>query len=798
MDSMRQDLRYALRSLRRGGLLIGVAVLSLGIGVGSVTTIFSAVDVFMLRPLPYPESQDLISLYTTNQERGWTQVSFSVPDFLDFRERGLTMEVAASTGAAFNLSEGDRPERIQGRRLSWNFLQVLGVRPALGRAFTPDEEVVGQHRAAIISHGLWQRRFGGDPDMLGTDLHLDGEPYRIVGVMPTDFWFGSIFDDVWVPLAISGDERRGSHFLSVLARVGPTFTRELARDETERVAAQLASEFPETNTGNGARIVTLHEDIFNEGFKVGTSISMLAVIFLLLIACANVANLLLTHAAGREREMAVRSALGAGRWRIVRQLLTEALILSFAGGALGILMSVFGIRWLVSLMPSWFPRVNEIGLDARALLFTTAIVILSALLVGIAPAIQGARSGMADSLKEGGRGGTGARGSRLRKALVVGEISLALALLISSALLVQAFINVRLADRGFDESDILAFRIALPRQEYPDTASVVVFHQELTQRLASLPGVTGVGATTILPSQGSSGTYYSLPADDIVTDQDRRVTDWLDITPGYFEAMDVPIVRGRGFETTDRAGNRDVIVINEALAERHWPDENPIGREVVFSSHGSEVVGVAANTGVSGTSTTAQRPMVYFPVYQNDDRALGYLVESDMPPESLSEAVRAEVKAVDPDIPAYSIRPLTDIVDESLGGDTIMAKIMSAVAAIALVLALAGVYGVMGYSVAQRRRELGIRMALGAQDGDVVRMILRQGTILAVIGTAFGVGLAFGVARGVSFFLYGVSAFEPATYGIMAAALLIAALVATFFPARRATRVDPVEALRAD
>jgi putative ABC transport system permease protein len=405
---------------------------------------------------------------------------------------------------------------------------------------------------------------------------------------------------------------------------------------------------------------------------------------------------------------------------------------------------------------------------------------------------------MADSLKEGGRGGTGARGSRLRKALVVGEISLALALLISSALLVQAFINVRLADRGFDESDILAFRIALPRQEYPDTASVVVFHQELTQRLASLPGVTGVGATTILPSQGSSGTYYSLPADDIVTDQDRRVTDWLDITPGYFEAMDVPIVRGRGFETTDRAGNRDVIVINEALAERHWPDENPIGREVVFSSHGSEVVGVAANTGVSGTSTTAQRPMVYFPVYQNDDRALGYLVESDMPPESLSEAVRAEVKAVDPDIPAYSIRPLTDIVDESLGGDTIMAKIMSAVAAIALVLALAGVYGVMGYSVAQRRRELGIRMALGAQDGDVVRMILRQGTILAVIGTAFGVGLAFGVARGVSFFLYGVSAFEPATYGTMAAALLIAALVATFFPARRATRVDPVEALRAD
>jgi putative ABC transport system permease protein len=403
MDSIKQDLRYALRSLRRGGLLIGIAVLSLGIGVGSVTTIFSAVDVFMLRPLPYP------------------------PDFVDFRERAQTMEVATSTGAAFNLSEGDRPERIQGRRLSWNFLQVLGVRPALGRAFTPDEEVPGEHRVAIISHGLWQRRFGGDPEVLGAVFLLDGEPYTIVGVMPTDFWYGSIFDDVWVPLAISGEESRGSHYLSVFARVGPT--------------------------GNGARIVTLHEDIFNEGFKVGTSISMLAVLFLLLIACANVANLLLTHAAGREREMAVRSALGAGRGRIIRQFLIEALILSFAGGALGILMSVFGIRWLVSLMPSWFPRVNEIGLDGRALLFTMAIVIVSAILVGIAPAIQGARGSTAESLKEGGRGGTGARGSRLRKMLVVGEISLALALLVSSALLVQAFINVRLADRGFDESD---------------------------------------------------------------------------------------------------------------------------------------------------------------------------------------------------------------------------------------------------------------------------------------------------------------------------------------------------------
>jgi len=441
--------------------------------------------------------------------------------------------------------------------------------------------------------------------------------------------------------------------------------------------------------------------------------------------------------------------------------------------------------------------VNEIGLDARALLFTTAIVIVSALLVGLAPAIQGARISTAESLKEGGRGGTAARSGRLRKGLVIGEVSLALALLIASALLVQAFYNVRLADRGFDESDLLAFRVALPRQEYPDEAAVVAFHEELTERLEALPGVESVGATSILPSQGNNSWYYTLPGDDVKTDQDRKVTNILEITPGYFEAMDVPIVRGRGFERSDREGTRDVIVINEVLAARHWPNEEPIGREMVFGNTTSQIVGVARNTGVAST-TPGELPMVYLPVNQTGRRNLAYLVESEAPLSSLIESIRAEVGAMDPDIPAYNMRPLKEIIDESLGGDTIMAKIMSVVAVIALVLALAGVYGVMAYSVSQRRQELGIRMALGARDGDVVGMIIRQGTILSAIGIVIGLGLAFAMARGVSFFLYGVGAFEPATYAGMAAALLLAGVVATYFPARRATHVDPVEALRAE
>lgn len=797
MTRMWQELRQSVRSLRRGGLLIAIAIFSLGIGIGSVTTIFSAVDVFMLRPLPYPESQDLLSVYTTNQDRGWTNVSFSVPDFVDFRERSQTMDVAASRGTSFNLSEGDRPERAEGRLLTWNWLRVLGVQPALGRGFTEDEEVEGRDRVALISHGLWQRRFGADPNVLGSDILLDGEPHTIVGVMPPDFWYASIFDDVWVPFPVQRDEARNSHYINVLARLREGFTPAQAADEVGRIAEQLAGEYPETNTGNGARIATLHEDIFNEGFRVGTTISSLAVLFLLLIACANVANLLLTHAVGREREMAIRSALGAGRGRIVRHFLTESLLLSFAGGLLGVLLSVVGIRSLVSVMPSWFPRVNEIGLDARVLVFTAAIVILSALLVGTAPAIQGARISTAESLKEGGRGGTAARSGRLRKGLVIGEVSLALALLIASALLVQGFYNVRLADRGFDESDLLAFRVALPRQEYPDEAAVVAFHEELTERLEALPGVESVGATSILPSQGNNSWYYTLPGDDVKTDQDRKVTNILEITPGYFEAMDVPIVRGRGFERSDRQGTADVIVINEVLAARHWPNEEPIGREMVFGNTTSRIVGVARNTGVAST-TPGELPMVYLPVNQTGRRNLAYLVESEAPLSSLIESIRAEVGAMDPDIPAYNMRPLKEIIDESLGGDTIMAKIMSVVAVIALVLALAGVYGVMAYSVSQRRQELGIRMALGARDGDVVGMILRQGTILSAIGILIGLGLAFAMARGVSFFLYGVGAFEPATYAGMAAALLLAGVVATYFPARRATHVDPVEALRAE
>jgi len=797
MDELWQDVKYALRSLRRGGALIAIAVLSLAIGIGANTTIFSAVDVFMLRPLPYPDSHDLYIVFTTNSERGWSQVDFSVPDLVDLRERCQTMSIATGDNSSFNLSEGDRPERLGGGVVSTNFFDVLGVQPAIGRGFTAEEEVVGRHRVAVISDGLWRRRFGGSPDILESAVLLDGEPHTIVGVMPPGFWYRTPGLDILVPLAISGEESRNSHYIDVLARVNDGFTRGQAEDEVASIAAQLAAEYPETNAGNGAALMTLHEETFGEGFETGTLISSIAVLFVLLIACANVANLLLTHAAGRDREVAVRTALGAGRIRIVRQFLTEALIVATAGAVLGLGLSVFGIRGLISVMPGWFPRVSEIGLNPRVLMFTAAVAVLSAVLVGIAPAIQATKPNTVEALKEGGRGGTAVRGAKLRKALVVGEVSLALALLVSSALLVRGFVNLRLADRGFDESDVLAFRVSLPQPDYPDTVAAVAFHEELQERLTSLPGVRAVGATSILPLQGNSGTYYWLPGDEIESDLQRKVTNWLDITAGYFEAMDIPLVRGRGIEDSDRMNSHPVIVINEAMAQRHWPDEDPVGREIIFYSGSREIVGVVANTSVSNSSLGVQ-PMVYFSALQDDDRNLGWVIEADVPLETLVEPVRAEVGAIDPNIPAYTIRPLRAIIDESLGGDTIMAKIMAVVALIALVLALAGVYGVMAYSVSQRRQEIGIRMALGAQNGDVVGMVMRQGTLLAALGVAVGVAVAFAMARGLSFFLYGVNAFEPLIYSMVIVAMFAASIAATFFPAIRATQVDPIVALRAE
>lgn len=796
MDIIWHDVRYGLRTLWRSKGLIAIAVLSLAIGIGANASVFSAVDVFMLRPLPYPDSHELQVVWITNQERGWTQTSFTVPDFLDLRDESRTMRLAATRGGTFNLSGDFDAERLTGHYVTPGFFQVLEVQPAIGRAFTPDEARPGNDRVAIISDGVWRRRFGADPDVVGSSIILDGAPHTLVGVMPPHFWYRYPGPDVWAPLAFTGEETRSSHNLRVLARRNDEVTPEQAQQEAQRLIGQFALAYPESSAGNSARMETLHEDVFNEGFQAGTMISTVGVTLLLLIACANVANLLLTHAAGRDREVALRIALGAGRSRIIRQFLTEATMVAVLGGLLGVGLSVLGIHGLISIMPPDFPRVHEIGLDSRVLLYTAVLTMLTGIIFGLAPALQSSRLNMTDTLKEGGRGGSGTGGARLRKSLVVGEVALALVLLVSSALLVKGFARIRLADMGFDRSDVLTMQVLLPEEQYPDSTVVHDFHTRLLGRLAALPGVEAVGGTDALPLQGNSMTYYVLEGEDFDDMAQRKLTSFGYLLPSYFDAMDIPILRGRSIEESDRAGATRVAVINQALAERHWPESNPIGERIVIGSGSREIVGVVANTRAGGYA--GDRVMVFFAAHQSSLQFMDFAIEASVPLATLVEPVRAQVRALDPTIPAYDVMPLDALIVRSMGGDLIMAKIMSAIAIIALILALGGVYGVMAHSVSQRTQELGIRMSLGAQRRDVMSMVVRQGTILALIGIVIGTGIALGVTRGLARFLFGVSPFDPMTFSGVAVVLFLAGLTATFFPARRATKVDPVVALRAE
>ncbi len=791
-----QDVKYSLRTLRRSWGLIAIAVFSLAVGIGANTAVFSAVDVFMLRPLPYPHSDRLYMVWTSNQERGWGQASFSVPDFRDLRAHSRTMRLAAYRGGTFNLSGDADAERLDGGYVTPGFFQVLGVQPAVGRAFTPDEGRPGRERVAIIGNGLWKRRFGGNPAVIGSTITLDGIPHTVVGIMPPDFWFRVPGRDVWAPLAFAGDERRDSHFLAVLGRLNDGVSATQALDEAKRIMGQIARDFPDTSAGHSAVMVGLHEDVFDEGFQAGTAISTVAVALVLLIACANVASLLLTHAAGRERDVAVRSALGARRSRIVGQLFTEAAIVAGLGGLLGLGFAVVGIRGLVSIMPPWFPRVQEIGLSPRVLLYAAAVTMLTGLLFGLAPALQASKPDLTAMLKEGGRGGS-SRGGRFRKAMVVAEVALALVLLVSSTLLVQGFVKIRVANLGFDRSDVLTLETLLPEDQYPDAATVTDFYARLSDRLASLPGVTAVGGTSLLPTQGSSMTYYVREGEDFADQSHRKLTGFRYVLPGYFESMDIPVLRGRSIEAGDQANSLRVAVVNQTFARRNWPNGNPIGQRIVTSRGPWEIVGVVADTRDQPTASGDQA-LAYFPASQTLLRFMAFTVEATVPLDTLIEPVRAQLRAQDPTIPAYDLMPLGALIDQRMGGDTIMAKIMGALAAIALVLALGGVYGVMAHSVSQRTRELGIRTSLGARRVNLVSMVMRQGMATALLGVVIGVGVTLAVTRGLARFLFGVSPFDPVTFGAVAGVLLLAALAATLFPALRAARVDPVVALRTE
>jgi len=797
MDTLLADIKYALRSLRQAPGVFTVAALSLALGVAVNVTLFAGVDILLLRPLDYPNTERLLQVWSDNKERGWSQNSISLPDFVDWRKESTSLSYAAYSGGSYNLADGDRPDRVTGLRVSPNFFSLLGLTPARGRFFLAEEETPGRGRSVLLTDRFWKNRFAADSGVVGKTIRLDGEQYTIVGLLPDGFRFGG-WVDIYTPLEIPPDADRANHSYEVIGLLKPGVSLERANVELGGIAKRLAEQYPATNVGSGAYAIMLQDEVVEETPRQAGIICMVAVTFVLLIACANVANLLLSRAAARNRELAVRSALGAARARLIRQMLTESLILAMVGGALGLVLSIAGVEWFRGLIPVDFARVEKLGLDARVLAYGFVLILGAGIIAGIAPAFQVTRGSLTDPLKDGGRGGSmGLKHGRLRASLVVAEISLALVLLISAGLLVKASLQLQTTDLGFDKENALTFAVTLSPREYPDSVRVLTVQEQLQARLTAMPGVTAVGAVTQLPMSGGSGTYYYVEGQPVPEEGRRPVLQYRNATPGYLGAMKIQMAGGREFTPADRIGAPKVTVINEALARRHWPNGSALGQRLVFSSGSYEIVGVVKDVREFGPDDDAPA-LAYFPALSNFVRNLRFVVRTSGDPTLLLPKVREEVAAVERELPPYQIRTLKEHVDLQMQGDMIMPKLLALFGAIALVLAIIGVYGVMAYSVSQRTQELGIRRALGAEGGDILRLVVRQGALLAGLGAVIGLALAFAATRGLSAFLFGVSAFDPVVFSGVTAALIGSAVIASLVPARRATRVDPLVALRND
>ena len=798
MDTLLRDLRFAARALVKHPTVFSVAVLSLALGIAANTTIFAAIDAYLIRPIPVPGADRIVQVWSTNPERGWRQASVSPPDYLDWTRESRTMDLAASTGGSVNLAAGgDRAERVIGSRVTPSFFRVFAFRPVVGRAFLDEEGQKGSDRSVILSHAFWQRRFASARDVIGRTLLLNGEAHTVVGVMPPDMKFPSTNIDIWRPLAFDGTEKRGDHYLEVVGRLRQGRTVAGARSELQGIAKRLAAAYPADNRGMGANVIPIADEIYDDMFRQGATISMVAVAFVLLIACANVANLLLARATSRARELALRTAIGASRRRLVRQLLTESVVLALAGGVLGVLLSIAGIKGLMTIIPPDFYRSDTVALDGRALLFTLAISIGSGILFGLAPAFA-ATGQLAQALREGGRSSSmGLRRNRLGSSFVVAEMALALVLLICAGLLIKGAIRYQTVDLGFDPANLLTLRVSLPETQYTDSVKSAAFHEEFLRRLRGIRGVAAVGSTTSLPMDGGTRTYYWIDGEPKPEEGKALVSQYRGTSPGYFATMRIPLVGGRDFTDRDRIDAPLVVLVNEAFVRRHWKT-NPnsaIGRRVVVSEQPREIVGVVKDARDFGPDDDTPT-MVYIPSLQRGNRNLSYALRSSREPGGLADAVRAELTAMDASLPAYSVRTMREIIREEQRGDLIMPKLLTAFGAIALFLAVIGVYGVMAYTVNQRTQEVGIRMALGAQRQDILRMVVRQGLTLAALGLGIGLLLSLGATRGLSSFLLGVSAFDPVVFVGVTAALCAAAIAASLGPARKAMKVDPLVALR--
>ena len=805
MNSIIKDIKFALRGLLKHPAFTAIAIVTLALGIGGSTSIFTVVDAALLRGLPYKQPDRLYHLWEQTPRQEFSKREFSYPDYQDYQQNTVFDGLAAYTGGGVILSGYGEPENFNSPRVNASFFSVLGVDPVLGRTFQAGEDKPGAPLTTVLTYGLWQRRFGGDPNIIGRSLTLNGENYTVIGVLPANFQFALRAADLFLPYQPTQPilERRFMHGTNLIGRLKNDKTVADAQSEVSLIGSRIAQQHSESHTGTTARIVPLQEEIVGNVRPI-LLVLLAAVGFVLLIACANVASLLLTRSLSRQKEVAIRSALGASRWRVIRQFLTESMLLSLAGGAAGLLIAYWGVPALVAVLPqsqlNAMPFLNTLHLNTTILAFSFGLSLLTGLLFGFAPAFQSSRLDLNEVLKEGGRHASAGVGQRLRGAMVVTEIALAVVLLIGAGLMMKSLLRLLQTNIGFKTENLLTMAVVLPPAKYQQNDQQIIFNDQLRERVQSLPGVAGAATVNILPLISGNTTRFYVDGDPVPEPGKEIEANIRTVSDDYFQTLGVPLLAGRTFDARDTTNGQGVVIIGKTVADRMFAGRDPVGMHLRYNSFSGPpdlIVGVVGDIKITGLDQ-ALKPVLYYPFRQSASTFANLVVRTNSEPNALASSIRNEVRNLEPDAAILNVRSMDEMIAQTPASfmRRFPALLISIFAGVALLLASIGIYGVVSYSVSQQTHYIGVRMALGASPVDILRMVLKEGLFLALLGVAIGVFAALALMRLLSTLLYEVSTNDVGTFAVVTAALFVVALLACYLPARRATKVDPLVALR--